>query len=163
MHMHVPASWTLGRAAALRGGRSTDEARTIIDTSPDVRALSVAVRISVSTSHRYSTGESAPVTGETRAHAVVTTPLDPGSLGDRQPMVVVDAEDGPGPDRLDPARIFVTHDVWEFDVNLAAPNAFDDMQIRATDARTANANDHGVAANRRLRHRCRRNRARHGA
>jgi hypothetical protein len=36
----------------------------------------------------------------------------------------------------------VTHEVGKFDVDLAAPNAFDDMQIRATDARTANANDH---------------------
>src|ERR1700681_180683 len=33
----------------------------------------------------------------------------------------------PGSDRLDPARILMAHDVGKLDVNLAAPNAFDDM------------------------------------
>src|SRR6266404_6742436 len=46
------------------------------------------------------------------------------------------------PDRLDPAGIFMTHDVRKFDVNLTAPNAFDNMQICATDARTADTYDH---------------------
>jgi hypothetical protein len=47
----------------------------------------------------------------------------------------------PGSDRLDPARILMAHDVGKLDVNLAAPNAFDDMQVGATDARAANAHD----------------------
>src|SRR6478736_7773817 len=47
-----------------------------------------------------------------------------------------------GPDRLDPARVFVPHDVRKFDVDLAAPNSFDNMEICATDARTADADDH---------------------
>ena len=45
-------------------------------------------------------------------------------------------------DCLDPAGVFMAHDVREFYVNLAAPNAFDDMQIRATNARTADPHDH---------------------
>jgi hypothetical protein len=37
-------------------------------------------------------------------------------------------------DLLDPARIFVTHNVGEIDFDLAAPNAFDDVQVGAADA-----------------------------
>src|ERR1700730_10625833 len=37
-------------------------------------------------------------------------------------------------DFLDPPGVFVTHDVGEIDLNLAAPNAFDDVQVGSTHA-----------------------------
>src|SRR5262245_62918826 len=55
-------------------------------------------------------------------------------------------------DRFDPTGILVPHDVGQIDVDLAAPDALDDMEIRAADPRAADANDHlRGAANRRVR------------
>ena len=46
-----------------------------------------------------------------------------------------------GPDRFDPAGIFMAHDIGKLDVDLAAPDAFDDMQVGAANARAADAHD----------------------
>ena len=43
---------------------------------------------------------------------------------------------------LDPSGVFVTHDVGEIDVDLAAPNAFDDVQIGAADTSAPDSHDH---------------------
>ena len=45
-------------------------------------------------------------------------------------------------DRFDPAGVLVAHDVWKLDVDLAAPDALNDVQIGATDAGTTDAHDH---------------------
>src|SRR5262249_9633976 len=46
-----------------------------------------------------------------------------------------------GPDGLHPSGILMAHNVRKLDVNLAAPDALDDMQISAADARAADAHD----------------------
>ena len=51
------------------------------------------------------------------------------------------------PDLLDPAGVLVPHDVGEIDVDLAAPNALDNVQIGAADAGAADAHDDVCGAN----------------
>jgi len=47
-----------------------------------------------------------------------------------------------GSDLLDPAGVLVAHDVGERHLDLAAPDALDDVQVGAADAGAANAHDH---------------------
>ena len=44
-------------------------------------------------------------------------------------------------DFLDPAGVFVTHDVREIDLDLAAPNAFDDVQVGSAHAGASDPHD----------------------
>jgi hypothetical protein len=54
---------------------------------------------------------------------------------------------------LDPPGVFVTHDVGEIDLNLAAPNAFDDVQVGPTHAGATDPyNDIRRSANLRIGH-----------
>src|ERR1700760_102584 len=44
-------------------------------------------------------------------------------------------------DFLDPASVFMTHDVWEIDLDLATPNAFDDVQVGSAHASAPDAHN----------------------
>ncbi len=46
-----------------------------------------------------------------------------------------------GADLLDPAGIFVAHDVGQMNLRLLGPDAFDDVQVGSADAGAADADD----------------------